>query len=1597
MVGGCREADNATNLGGEASKVKLMPKVIPVHLLQGAFYLDIMNLEEKRGALFLSTIGGVSVFIDLSQVRFAELSAITKLVLDIEVLAKKGARIYIAMPTIRLTKNEETSKNYSDAVKNNILKARKKANNFLKTVGFVKVVREISHHYQREIFLSELFEFESTFNFLSFDQAFSAAFETHSIEYYDYKYVFPLERLHVSIGLEDFITIESRLDKILENKQRGIESIDVQGIKNVIASELFKNVMEHSKAEYAIFTIGLISSNSLLSSRTYKKNNPIESNYLEWLKENKVKSQVEIYFGDAGIGILNDEFQKKYFLENEAKSRSQENQLQWAFQKWSTLKHGELRRGTKGLYRIQRIVNKYNGIFHITTGDYNGGYQKGGLAEAEWLCRKSHIYNEGTFIQIKLCPYTEVRDFRFTLKQAKRKNWTTVQYYPKTQANFIDSFISDIKRADNLLVILNLMDVEDMEAKQIIEQALPDFSFYSHPTAVVIYLLSKLKNDTIQVIAESANEYIISKVGHEVFQESRHRDAEEVYDPVLIIGEENTAFWYGGSQFLIDLLNESARSYHNELRVSELSTYLKLPNEIQIRIRLHLENDNRLVIVDNTGKLSFNFTNLDTLFEASIISKTDSASQLRYCSPKLEVINKWLNVRDILKDNIYGFALTLYFKFKHNIDDFALGPRDIIANYYILIDHKQQKELALALASLLGISHKNIKIVTEDINPNIPRRTKLFPEKSQVIILTTIISSSETVRRLVKFIRRDSGIPIVILALCNYRKYNIHRLETWSEVTPILSIYQRYKIEQPRVTRDIHYFTDKFESINTNLSYVSPNFMEEQKVDISAATFIQEDLRRFIIEKKALHFNHIGIFKDRHFTFYLDKERLLNSQSVIWKWYTDSITKWKVMNNLKEFTIYVSHSLLPTGVKDTPFFDFLRSLSRSIRIYDEDTKVYNDENIVFVEFGVMTGKTINNIINRSKQVKHLFVCILFDQSLNEDFGFYKRISSLSNADLIDTTATNFKIDYLNDLPLGFYTSENCPICEHIRALDYYKISLNYMYRFSEDRQKAIKLTESHELRNVPYPYDFYYSHEHPDHELSSELIASMFELKVLLDKAEFSTQWRIKLYNIIFDTYLNFHSHVLDSNSIIYALLYYLANEINWLQKEPLVFRDFREMLAEISFKIATMDLATLANQLETSNTAITTPVKLAIRYKYAAISLLRSTNKLKFCQSLSEILISSTYNGRLRDSLVQNTFYHILSLFKNKYNRSNSYNHAISEQLDFLYHKEMFDDNQKAVVEFLIHYNNFFYTATDLKVIKSLKKQFEKYYSTNHPDPEAWMSSIDLSEFPEAALVDLSIYKEKSTFYLNFLPLTSDLEENWMRVHNYIYANIQIHTEYLTDAFKNSTFFQEIFFDDIIKNIFDGNYLLGKTDDFSALVSEISHNPLSYLLKKSQYDSLHRKIDSDLIYRKSKFSILLLGQFPAEITSIIKLKILQFFPKLTFNVYDTYHVFYPTTRLKMDFEQIVQNIEKRKNDSMLLENVSMHISIWEELVNGVKYVLLHIKYDSTDQKNNDPNKMGGLSSIRKEIDHFGGSLEHDSETDETGFFNLKFKFLKYE
>lgn len=1580
------------------------------HLLKGLKYLTIHNVENKlrkdNDISEMEFFTKKDYFIDLSQLMFTELSAINYLVLFVESECKKKKinNLYVALPTDELTTSERNSthKDFTEEKKRSILNSRVKSNSFLKNTNFIGAIEEATNPYMVECYFSEKYYFESEFNIDKFSQAFEVIYDLKTNNEYGYRYLYPLEWFKLNDIALNYKIIEKRFENILENSERGLDIMDVQAIKNVVFSELRKNVFEHTSGNDTdkrfLFSMGLISSNAIRKERYI---GTIEEEFSEWVLSENISSLVEIYFGDTGGGFYTNKFLDK--SKSEQGINDKEKQLKWAYNKWSTSKFDEERRGTKGLYRIQRIVNSYNGIFHILTNANNGGYRKGGLKEEKWIHRNC-LHFDGSFIQIKLCPFSAVKKFNFTLQDNREyKKWATWNLGAiKDIATLRGALKQVIVNNECILIVLDIDNLDcsdDEERIEALNDILLEISYHSHPTGVVVYLISTLHEGTIDSSVDSINEYLIRKGPTHL---SDSEENEEIFDPIIVISKSRV-FWYGGNKEIVRILNEVYQDNFDK-RLDEIGSYNSLNERSRISIRLYLENDSKLVHINRANEIELNFTNFDTHFENLIIQylKTNkkNVDGTIFCTPKLEIVENWVNVESILKDNEYGFSLALYLK---SITDIRENNIEI-KGLFILIDHKQHYQLALHLANLYGSAKKKIVNIQDEIESNAQRRVRLFPEKSNVVILTSIISSSETIRRLVKYVKRDSAVPTVILSLINSRKYNINELETWDEFTKIKSIYTKHTTESARPLKDKHYYRNKIELFRrTGLRIINPNYNIQTGTD-KQGDDVNSELLSHLVMSKSLNYNHIGIGNDRHFTFYVNKARALNAKSVIWKKLSEELDAWKSKNSIKQYRIYVNRDLVCDG--PSGFYEFLSGLNPLITLYSTIPSFIEYEkglNILFIDFGIISGRTINKVLNNFTGLNSLCICLLFNQARREDYSHYLRISQLNNSESLFPSPTNVTVRYLFNLPLNYFDRSNCPICNHIDALDYYKMSQKYMFDFSQDRQIRLKIREREEVREAEYPFDFYLRPpENSKQELSSVLISEMFVLKKLLDNAEVYTDRRIELFRYLFDIVNDLETQLHEANSRLYSTIYYLSNEVHWLQREPLVFNDFRELLTKIGVFVANWNLAELGNILLLSNTDNIPSRNLATRYKYGAISLLRSANKLKFCENIERMLTTSWHGNGFSDNLVQNIFYHTYSIFKNRYNRSKKYFTTINHQFIKIGENKTFQENisalQSNTILFLDAFSDIVLQRSDIDRIKSLNQLVDKYYKAqrNHPIPIESLAHLDIAGkvVPEV-FADLKSNETSSVYYINFCRTVEDNVSHWDRVVSYITLMQEI-TKYFTSQIRNSEVYKTYFWSDLSKKILYGNVTLGNNNEIVDMVHAISRSPISYLGFKEEYDYKINLLDYFFINRNSSIKKFV-KSFPCDVEDVLLNTLKPEIPKLQINenLGSKVLIFYPKINFIYALEGIKRNIRERVIQGMSSKDVNCKIEI--DII--VRYVRIRINYDLTTKNKrtmgSDEYESSGLSNIKKEVEKFGGDLVWDQL--DSGNFELIFKFLFYE
>lgn len=1611
------------------------------HFLDGLIYLDTINLEEKLMDKPATSLFGDDLFFDLSKCQFAELGALAQLILIIESYLKGNHNIFIALPTTQFTTNQLKSKKDPSRLEDSLNK-QISTSNFIKKTGFVNVLQKLATLYNKTIYFTDDYNYsqkDSKIDKESFLDSFSVKYDDVIINESSYKFLMPFKLIQVEKNNSNEIIneFEESLDKVLKNEERGINNFDVKVIKNVIIPELIKNVMSHSLSKYAILTIGLINSNSIFYVEDYetyllkpgakRKINKIEYSHYKRIKENNLNSQVEIYFGDCGIGILNNDYIQKLKIDFNRNISNPEEQLRLSFNRWSSIQDNKERRGTKGLYRLKRIVDKYKGMVHIKTSSLNGGFFNG-----EFDCRKLDSPFNGTFISIKTNSFKEIKSFKISNdRNISTIPWISGKISLDRELNCLELVKSKIINEHNLLLITDISNLDFSVDNKIFENFLYNISELSHPSAIVVYLINNnenLDNESIATFTESVGARInevkkdIKNVNNNsLAPDSDDPELEEIHDPVLVIANNNETFWYGGSEKLINIIDESYQRLqeNDSCKINELNAYSELIEEDQREIENYLETDNNIVVLNKNLEVEFNFYGIEKHYESKVKNFKPKIYDEDVCTPKLNTVKSWIEIPDLLKDDEYGFALCLYLKYRKNYEK---NNKEITSlnsfGTYVLIDSNLQLNLTKKFIELLGIKNKNIRNIEDEIDYSMPKRTKLFNDNSNVIVLTTIISSSETIRRLVKYAKRDNARPEVVLCLMNSRTSNIERLETWNEITKIISIYQKNNTEQLTEIKNDIYFENKIIELNNCTTIINPKFKVETSVFIEKKVIVETDLLKYLKDNKYLHYNHYGQYNKRHFTFYLDKSRIINSiyySSLISKRFIDTIKEWEQQHQIEKYTLYINKNLLGSN---SEFSRFLKDSSiLKYKYVDINENIILDTNSVYFDFGILTGDSINKLINRAEGIKNLLVCLLFNQTVNTNADIFKRIDSLKFERFTGTipgasekvkTNVNFNIEYLFYLPLSFFNSENCPICEHRKALDYYKLSDPYFEGFANDRRERLKQNSSDEINELKYPVDFYYSEKQDERkqELSNGVIFKMYELKILLENASFLTSSRIELYKLIHSLYQNIEVEIEKPESQIYSLLYYLSHEINWLQQEPLVFRDFRILLSKISYKIATIDMVELIGHFEKRNKFEIPSKNLVTRYKYSAISLLRSSDKLLFCHSIYDIVKSSHSENKFSDNLLQNTLYHISSFFKNTYNKSEIYFFYISNNLEKIQKDLEITIEQKNSIQFLLNENKksrlkTYTVKKEPKEFRLFKQEWMKiYYETpGHPITYEHFKDIHISKVKD--LLSNEGYIEK---------FNNTLQVNWTNLKMYLMNLFIEKFENHFHLLKNSSYFKQQF-ETTFGDFQNWRNIIQRID---SIINSFLANPNTYSQNENEYNELLDKIKVSVIQKKglSDFDensklIYLLDNIPSNITECIR-NVFGEFPNKTFNylknnqlneslpinLNEEFYVYYPNSLLIKNFEMVRNNLKRRLNDGKKEDDVQLKFEIDTSEKN---YLIMIIRYDCTNEKSGEIHKKGSLSGWNNSLLEFGGNLQYKTPEENNLDFEIKLKLLRYE
>ena len=1647
----------------------------PFHLFKGMLRLVTSDFETRFNNFnaeyqIFTELGWSSdsqkngLLIDLSQVRWVELGAAAQLVLLIESAKKQGLKIMIVLPLNKLNKGEneslEKSKGNSDTefqrkseVFEGLRLSREYAKNYLSNIQFQRAA--ICPHIKiGEVKFTENYQFEAEKTSESETERKSTTEILRRIrrpEEIGYKFLIPLTWLKVKQHNHSLDFIEEKFTDVLSQPERGLDTIDAQAIKNVIINELLKNVREHSKCDDALIGVALQPSR-ILTANDYLL---CERNFIEWTSKANT-NYISIFFGDTGDGLCRTLQPAFSSISNERLNDC--NIIRWAFDKWSTRKTDEVLRGTKGLYRILRIINKYNGLIAIRTARENAGFQKGGLESSKFIYQTENKKKPnigllpGTFLKMQFSPFKELTKFNIVPHLARYKPDEDYKWLTKTirldTTNPRETFSNALsvkkifgEKKTNALILIdskNCKLLKPDEIEEAIKNHLLHLSEARHPNGVVVYGFPT-GWENIEAIVNSVNSLIQEKrIKPEVDSEAAHPDKEDIYDPVLVLGENRQFCWVGDDSNIISCLNELYRSEQAKEKITELDSFSSLDSKAQTRVLQYFMSDDAVVTLEYGQALRFNFSNLKNHFSEQLKLKLDETikehreNQKYYVTPNLRHVKYWVSIDNLIKDDLKGYAFALSSALKEI--DSALPEN--LSNYKILIDNQDSFQLAAEFSGWIGIPTKNIVNFNDEVDGRLPRRNPIFEEKDNVIILTTIISTKETARRSLKAVLRDLANPIAVLGIINQSSDEL--IATWGKEIPTISLINNvdFEISQEEISKQ-----NLQPIFKAPFGYNDEPFDSETKPDKEI-----EKIYNLITEQKALHFSHLGKTNSRHFTFYLSATRLLNdeekSEKLIYGKFYDRIKEWlddikatafdiwrptpdfKLSNPVNKIASKISNHFAQKGKY---YCNNISEIKRAAN-YGEWTLINPSEyqmnpsaNIVVVDWGSLTGNTTQQMINLAAQEgkKNILVCILFSQLPSKEEEFLLNIKEvkglkkenrqgLFEAPVFSEISSAVSVNFFYRLPLKNYESADCPVCEHIHALREFEIKGEHMSDFYTKRRERLKIKDK-DKTDLP-PQDFY---ANDNIFLDSEVILNMFKFRVLLQEALLSTMKRKQIEDYFVRIFQNIEKEKINSKSEVYSILYFLSTEIMWMQKPPLVFLSIRKTLSNIAKTIATWKLDDARNFFFDEPTLV--------RYKFAAISVLRSSDKNEFNNSIHDIFASARREDSYSHSITQNLFYHTYSYLKRQYHTSSQYIDIVIKNLDLILKENNLNSKLKNVIIFLRYFaeKRKFEIAipseTKMSVFSSYKKQIIDNYGLSYKHNNV------SDDFTEVKPIDymqlLQTHHEKNlsednlrsivdnSGFINWLGI---VPKRWSDVAAYL-NNVVINHFGKLDDLVNSKLFSasDTLFATFIRQILSEKKLFGVNDELTFHINDIITNP-SILGSR---DFFNRYINTWNFYYQSFMHVnvnapslscplvKIAEQTPCNFVEAFNKSIGESKRKaisqdikieFDFKIMDEVKVFFPYSQLKHFLDQIfLYNLFTHHINGQIIRVAVEQISKSDESMT--------IRISSKGTKPKERNS-GGLNKFVTEFALFGGHLNYDyNETDREFIIDVKLLIWKDE
>jgi orotate phosphoribosyltransferase len=1010
-----------------------------------------------------------------------------------------------------------------------------------------------------------------------------------------YRYVFPL--IWLSSGDDEQISsMVNFIRLVVGDPERGVQSLDAMAIANVLLYELIENVRSHSGA----------SGHALVAARTrLAADSPRAADYyatdrayVEWLRGAE-RPVVELVIGDSGLGT-DCTLQGAYEAARDTKSitpvrdwSDAANILAWSLDRWSSREATDGKRGTRGLYRVNRVVTKYQGLVSVRSGatavvadhggaNYDSIDRVDGLAATPGTTVRLWVPAFRTYIPERQSAQPRYRaSYRFAGLGHLSSDGLTAE----SRSRLLDALRSGRKTARCLVAVVE-GGVHDRRA---LESFLRDVTEVRHPAALLVFGLPG-GWELVSGAVESVN------LDHERRRRSDEHASSthfEIWDPVLVVGSSASEYaWVGATEtvrLVLDALLQQSR-----LTATDLASLL--PDErVRGEALRNLRNDPALVAIAEDGAMTLRVSlkaladDIQQKVSRHITTHREGVRKGPFITPSLNTVNGWIDVPTVLariSTPFVGlFVLTERVRAEFQRD---LSVTAVLADASVPAAHVE------IVRTLINASRK--EVIPGETGLREAEGARVLEPGANVLVYADVIASGESAGRCIAQALRDGANVVAVACVVDARAVPSPFVAYAGVQFPLVSVTAAEFVTE-REGEHAAEFIDPV-THRPEQQVLAP---EPLNYELSEPEFAE-----LLRKTGALHFRHVGNRAlSRHFTLYLDPSVLLRDEVVVSR--IDSTIRTWLQGHTA--TSESSNAVILTVATDretgSPLPELVRNLQQKFqnitaRVVErrpafgrwifalQDASRLESSRAVVIDWGALSGHTITRLVEvaATHGAREILALVFVSQLSEDEERFLRSISEvrppvmtsksqlslpLTGESRVQTsdisrrgrihsrTRSTVSFKFLAHFSIEAYgPTTNCPSCKQLDRM----AGEEYPTSLLRDYAAALKTQRLRRWKREELQSGVADAGGAP--RVTAAVAGAMAEFRAKLQHALSSTRSRADVRDMFAEmaTALERGGPISDAAC---AVIHFLAVEYQWLSRPPLHFAELRDLIARLS------------------------------------------------------------------------------------------------------------------------------------------------------------------------------------------------------------------------------------------------------------------------------------------------------------------------------------------------------------------------------------------------------------------------------------------------